>query len=298
MSINPAPNTCQLSTEQNHLRSSRVGDVSRRIEGPFDTISLREITQGERRKTLGFKCQFNNIRILLAFLLLMLASACAHSPTSEPANSEQISSQAPLTDQAVSEKIAVASSSEKALRLSRKRFDVTYGRIDAGSEGRLLIEDPTIRAVTDAPTPGAARLRFTYLGPSKKERALASGQIRRQIGFKLLAQDTCNLLYVMRRIGPDSLLAVQVKRNPGKHTHAQCGAKGYTTLETFPVPLLNAGDSEELVVRIEDGVLIVIHNGEERIRTPLPPEALELKGPIGLRSDNGRFAAALEIVEP
>ncbi len=53
--IDPAPETCRMSTEQNHLRSSRVGDVSRCIEGSFDTISLREITQGERRKALARK---------------------------------------------------------------------------------------------------------------------------------------------------------------------------------------------------------------------------------------------------
>jgi hypothetical protein len=50
---------------------------------------------------------------------------------------------------------------------------------------------------------------------------LASGELRRQIGLKLQAEDTCNLIYAIWHIEPDAMVAVSVKRNAGMHTHEQ-----------------------------------------------------------------------------
>ena len=70
---------------------------------------------------------------------------------------------------------------------------------------------------------------------------LASGEMRRQFGLKLRAEDACNLVYAMWRIEPESKLVVSVKSNPGQHTSAQCGNRGYQNikpLHSSPLPSL------------------------------------------------------------
>ena len=77
----------------------------------------------------------------------------------------------------------------------------------------------------------AAALTFTYQGEAENTRELASGELRRQLGLKLRAQDGCNVVYVMWRLDPTPKLEVSVKFNPGKRTHEECGADGYTKVK-------------------------------------------------------------------
>ena len=88
-----------------------------------------------------------------------------------------------------------------------------------------------MRALAPGSTGDAAELAFVYRGPSREETRLASGELRRQIGLKLRARDTCNVVYVMWQLEPEPRILVSMKRNPGLSTHAGCGAGGYVTLE-------------------------------------------------------------------
>jgi hypothetical protein len=84
----------------------------------------------------------------------------------------------------------------------------TNGEIRMGPDGRLEINTPSSRAVLRFRSEPVAEIRFTYLGPSEQSKPLASGELRRQIGLKLRAQDTCNLVYAMWHIEPDARVSV------------------------------------------------------------------------------------------
>jgi len=137
----------------------------------------------------------------------------------------------------------------------------------------------------------AAEVRFRYLGPSRESKPLASGELRRQIGLKLRAQDTCNLLYVMWHIEPDSRIAVSIKRNPGKHTHQQCDAHGYINVQakksTEPMPVM-AGGARVLRAEMNGPELTVSADG--KVVWDGLVGGLDFDGPVGFRTDNGRFA--------
>src|SRR6266849_5502686 len=109
-------------------------------------------------------------------------------------------------------------------RIDREKLCVTNGIVSALPDGRLAIDTPSSRAVVRVATAQTAEIRFRYLGPSEGSKPLASGELRRQIGLKLRAQDSCNLLYAMWHIEPDSRIAVSLKRNAGMHLHEQCRA--------------------------------------------------------------------------
>jgi hypothetical protein len=84
---------------------------------------------------------------------------------------------------------------------------------------------------------------FTLLGSTGNEAMLGSGELRRQFGLKLRAQDVCNLVYAMWRIEPESKLVVSVKSNPGQHTSAECANRGYRNIKprhSTPVPVLRS----------------------------------------------------------
>ena len=169
---------------------------------------------------------------------------------------------------------------------------VTNGVIAALSGARLAIDSPSSRAVTRNIGYQSAEIRFRYLGPTKTSKPLASGELRRQIGIKLDAQDTCNLLYVMWHIEPDSRIAVSVKRNPGQHTHEQCGAHGYVNIKpamSVQPAKIWPGDSHTLRADLLREALTVSADGAVVWRGTLGNQIEDLAGPVGLRTDNARF---------
>jgi hypothetical protein len=170
---------------------------------------------------------------------------------------------------------------------------VTSGAVLPGAGGGLAIRAPSVRAVVKDRGQADVELAFTYRGPSAEAAPLASGELRRQIGLKLRAQDTCNVLYVMWHIEPTTGIHVALKTNPGRSTHAACGDGGYETLApSWSRPLaaaIRAGERRTLRATIDGGVLRVAADGEPVWTGPLPPAALALDGPVGLRSDNGDF---------
>lgn len=188
---------------------------------------------------------------------------------------------------------------EDSLRpVARGDLRVTLGELVPGPEGMLRVEAPKLRAALLDRGPQEARLRFRYLGPTGESAPLASGELRRQIGLKLREQDGCNLVYVMWRLAPRPELVVSLKRNPGMRRSAECGAGGYRNLEPErrgPLPELVPGGEHRLSARLEGEILQVEVDGALAWSGRLGPEALELRGPVGLRTDNGRFDLELKV---
>ena len=164
--------------------------------------------------------------------------------------------------------------------VTRERLCVTRGAIEAER-----ITEPTVRAIARSSRGDAAVLAFRYLGPSKIKRELASGDARQQVGLKLHAQDGCNVVYVMWR-SDKTKLDVSVKLNPGKHTHLECGAEGYTKVvgKTNVVPAL--GGVHALRAELTGDELTAWVDGHVAWRGELPASARTLTGPSGFRTDN------------
>jgi hypothetical protein len=180
----------------------------------------------------------------------------------------------------------------KLQRVARDQMCVTNGVIVPTQGGVLAIATPSSRAVVPGAAAQSAELHFRYMGPSDAARPLASGELRRQIGLKLKAQDSCNLLYAMWHIAPDSTLAVSVKHNPGLHTHAQCGAHGYVSVPADlkrELPTLSPGESHTLRADLRGDRLTLMADGQVAWEGSVGAHIAEFDGPVGLRTDNGRF---------
>lgn len=165
---------------------------------------------------------------------------------------------------------------------------VTHGAVGTQNQ-RLRVEEPVVRAVAPASRGDAAAIKFTYGGPTEESILLASGQLRRQIGLKLRAEDGCNLVYVMWRMEPEPGLEVSIKRNPGKHTHAECGANGYAKVKAKrnrKVPPLVAGDTHTLHAEIRGDELLAWVDNKLMWSGRLGSAVDGLQGPAGFRTDN------------
>jgi hypothetical protein len=175
-------------------------------------------------------------------------------------------------------------------RIDRDELCVTNGVVSEKQGGELAIDTPSSRAVVrnvERSEDQVAEIHFRYLGPSETDKPLASGELRRQIGLKLQAEDTCNLVYAMWHIAPDARIVVSVKRNAAMHTHAQCGARGYAFItpqsRIDPAPIL-PGEVNTLRADLHGTDLAVTANGKlawrGRLGSALP------SGPMGFRTDN------------
>ena len=174
---------------------------------------------------------------------------------------------------------------------------VTEGTIENAADNRLAVNAPKMRAYVNAWTGQSIEAHFTYLGPTSKEAPLGSGEMRRQFGFKLRAQDACNLVYAMWRIGseskqPEGELAVSVKHNPNAHTSAECGNHGYENIKprkSAHVPALRPGDSHTLRAEMKKEELRVFVDNREVWEGNVGADAAALAGRVGIRSDNARL---------
>lgn len=201
------------------------------------------------------------------------------------------------------------------VRFAAAQWRVTRGHVTPMATGGARVTEPTVRAVAPGSDGSAARLRFVYRGPSATEAKLASGELRRQIGLKLRAQDGCNLVYVMWRIGsmsgPAGKIVVSVKRNPGARTHRECGARGYRNLVSTVVstvgstvgsgsgaqpPPLQVGAAHVLTATLAGRALTVFADGALAWSGELDADAASLRGPAGWRSDNGEFDVEFDAV--
>lgn len=208
-------------------------------------------------------------------------------------------------------------SGEECWLLARDRFkQVTRSALEVASgqvgekDGFLTITHPQVRAQELAKTAQAARLVFTYLGPTEQVSKLASGEMRYQIGLKLRSKNTCNVLYVMWWLSDKERIAVAVKRNPGQSTHQECGDRGYNSIQpTFQekLELLPSGkDGKQHTLEAEltkpdasryelsvktDGRLVWKGSIEAKLLD-------DIDGPAGFRTDNGKFTFKLYSLAP
>ena len=181
-------------------------------------------------------------------------------------------------------------------RIDHRDLCVTNGTVSVRPDGWLAIDTPSSRAVVRATAPTdadqVAEIRFRYLGPTQANKPLASGELRRQIGLKLRAEDTCNLIYAMWHIEPDAAVAVSIKRNAGMHTHEQCGAGGYVNFKPqrqIELSPIRPGQTHTLRAELHGNGLTVIADGKVAWRGIFGNEMLSLDGPTGFRTDNARF---------
>ncbi len=141
-----------------------------------------------------------------------------------------------------------------------------------------------------------AEMTFVYRGPSRESAPLASGELRRQIGLKLRAQDSCNVVYVMWHIAPTSGIHVSVKSNSGRSTHAQCADRGYLNIQPIwrrGVSAIRIGIRRTLAAHIDGTRLVVTVDDAPVWEGALPSSAFAFDGPVGIRSDNGEFEVEL-----
>src|SRR5579864_437215 len=180
--------------------------------------------------------------------------------------------------------------------VSRGNLCVTEGTLEKAAGDRLSVDAPKMRAYVNAHTAQSIEVRFTYRGPTQKESALGSGEQRRQFGLKLRAHDPCNLVYAMWRIEPESKLVVSVKFNPGQHTSAECGNRGYRNIKPMhssPVPLLRPGDAHRLRAEMNGAEMRVYADNNLVWEGNVGPEGGRLNGPVGIRSDNAKLELEL-----
>ncbi len=160
--------------------------------------------------------------------------------------------------------------------------------VTKGKLARSSIVAPTFRAV--APGQGGDAMQVKMIvRESTEQRALASGQMRRQVGLKLRAADACNVVYAMWRLDPKPMLEVSTKINPGERNTSQCGTAGYTKVKpiyTAPLPELLDGKPHTLRAEIVGDSLAAWVDDTVAWAGSLPQGASELSGPAGLRSDN------------
>jgi hypothetical protein len=189
-----------------------------------------------------------------------------------------------------------AAPSDHAPTLAIQAVDKAALCMTKGALTDSTITEPTMRGYARGAGGDAAQITFTYRGESEKTRELASGQARRQLGLKLRAQDGCNVVYVMWRLDPRPQIDVSIKYNPGKATHAECGADGYTKVKpikkTF-IPQYEYGKTHTLRAEIVGDDLFAWIDGKLLFQGRLPESARSLEGPAGIRSDN----VQLDIVE-
>lgn len=171
--------------------------------------------------------------------------------------------------------------------VNKAKVCVTKGQI-----ADLSIAEPTMRAYAVGVGGDAASLTFTYKGESQDTRELASGQARRQIGLKLRAQDSCNVVYVMWRLDPRPKIDVSVKFNANMTTHEQCGADGYAKVRPYKktfIPAFEYGKTHTLRAEIVGSELFAWIDGKLLWQGKLPDAARLMRGPAGIRSDNVQF---------
>ena len=164
--------------------------------------------------------------------------------------------------------------------------------VTKGAMTEASITEPTMRGYARGFGGDAASLTFTYRGETGETRELAGGQARRQIGLKLRAQDSCNVVYVMWRLDPQPKLDISVKFNAHMKTHEECGADGYTKVrphkKTF-VPAFEYGKTHTLRAEIVGDEIYAWIDDQLLWQGTLPDTARVIHGPAGVRSDNVKF---------
>jgi hypothetical protein len=192
---------------------------------------------------------------------------------------------------------SLAQDRDRRIAIDRGSLCVTEGEIKTHSGDTLSVDSPKMRAYVNRWTADTIEAHFMYLGGTAQESRLGSGEVRRQFGLKLRAQNACNLVYAMWRIDQESRLVVSVKKNPGQTMSSECGNRGYQNIKPkhiAPVPVLRSGDSHTLGAELHGQALRVLVDDALVWEGNLGPEVADLAGPVGIRSDNVRLSFDLK----
>ena len=184
--------------------------------------------------------------------------------------------------------------------VSRAELCVTEGAVEELPGTRLSVGTAKMRAYLNRSTQQSIAARVTYVGPTATDVPLASGELRRQFGFKLRALDACNLVYVMWRIEPAPQLVVSVKTNPGQSASSECGNRGYRNLKpqhAAAIVDLRPGATHTLRAQMNADDLRVFIDEAVVWQGSLGRDAAGLQGPVGIRSDNMRLVMELRAGE-
>jgi hypothetical protein len=103
-------------------------------------------------------------------------------------------------------------------------------------------------------------------------------------------------LYVSWRIEPRSQVVVQLKLDPALHTSAECENGGYQTIKprrSAAPPSLADGRVHVMQATLSGTSLAVVIDGAPVWEGVVGDAVNTLRGPVGVRSDNGRFDFAL-----
>ena len=183
---------------------------------------------------------------------------------------------------------------------------MSLGTISQTKSGYLTVVGPKERAVRTSGKHSQALLRFRYRGPSEKTAPLDSGAVIQQIGLKMRAMNTCNLLYIMWRIKPTEEIYIAIKRNPGKSKYADCGANGYIELGRVPLKPLGITAATQKTHRLGASVTEtagryageVTIDGRRIWSREIDAKLISnINGPVGIRSDNGSFIFKLFVTD-
>ncbi len=180
---------------------------------------------------------------------------------------------------------------------------VSEGKITPLPAHRLLVTDPNVHATMNRETPQDIAAHFVYLGPTDQNDVPSSGHVHHQFGFEFLAQDACNLVYIMWNFEPESDVAVLVKSNPEQHIHAECRKRGTRTVEPelkLHLPPVRAGEhtSHTLRATITGPELVIFADKILVWRGALPAEVFHTHGPAGIHCDNAKLEIMLTVAPP
>lgn len=179
----------------------------------------------------------------------------------------------------------------REISVDASRVCVTNGVVEKVGGGGFVINSSSSRAIVKGVDDSSGSLRFEYLGTPTKEAPLASGVVRRQLGIKLRAVDSCNVIYAMWSLEPEQGLIVSMKVNKGKSTHAQCGVKGYKLLKPSlekPVAPIKIGEPRTLSAAIDGSILKIKVDGQPVWEGEMLADAGSMYGYAGIRTDNVR----------
>ena len=195
---------------------------------------------------------------------------------------------------------------EQPIDTPRSDLRVSLGRISQTKSGYLTVVGPKERAVRTSGEHSNAVLQFRYRGPSETISLLDSGSFVRQIGLKMRAMNTCNLLYVMWRIKPTEEIYIAIKRNPGKSKYKECLSRGYLQLGRVPLKPLGITAATQKAHRL--GASVTETDGRYTCAVTIDGRRVwsdkidakhisDIKGPVGIRSDNGSFIFKLFVTD-
>lgn len=177
----------------------------------------------------------------------------------------------------------------------------TSGQIDKLDEFQARVSHASVRAELTPPSAAGIELKFVYLGETAQTIPLASGELRRQLGLKLLSYNTCNVTYVMWRFAPRAQIHVSQKVNLGQTRHEECADRGYQEIaaswKSDALPVVLPGKEHRLSARLKDAQLSVSVDGAVIWRgTVTPPASTGVAPQVGIRSDNAQFSFSLNAV--